>query len=81
MYKKGLKFDMEKSNLNKSSEIEWKEMYRVEVSSMFAALVNLGTEADINSVWETIRENIKIYLQDKLCYQLKKHKPWFDEGY
>jgi hypothetical protein len=31
---------------------------------------------DINRFWETIRENINISAQE-----LKKYKPWFDEGY
>jgi hypothetical protein len=36
---------------------------------------------EINSVWETIRENIKISAKESLGYcELKKHKPWFDEG-
>jgi hypothetical protein len=35
----------------------------------------------INISWETIiRENIKISAEQNLgCYELKKHKPWFDE--
>jgi hypothetical protein len=44
-------------------------------------LENLDAEVDINSAWEIIRENIKI--SGKLIigyYELKKHKPWFDEG-
>jgi hypothetical protein len=36
----------------------------------------------INSVWETIRENINISANEGLGYsELKKHKPWFDQGY
>jgi hypothetical protein len=36
---------------------------------------------DINSAWETMRENIKMSANDSLCYyELRKHKPWFDEG-
>jgi hypothetical protein len=36
---------------------------------------------DINSDWETIEENIKISAKDSLDnYELKKHKPWFDQG-
>jgi hypothetical protein len=36
---------------------------------------------EINSAWETIRENIKISAKESLGYfKLKKHKPWFDEG-
>jgi hypothetical protein len=37
---------------------------------------------DINRAWETIRENIKISAKVSLgYYELKKHKPWFEEGY
>jgi hypothetical protein len=44
-------------------------------------LENLGFEVDINRAWETIRDNIKISTKGSLCYyELKKHKPWFDEG-
>jgi hypothetical protein len=39
---------------------------------------------EINSAWETIRENIKILAKESQGYlgyfELKKHKPWFDEG-
>jgi hypothetical protein len=36
---------------------------------------------DIKRAWETIRENIKISAKVSLgYYELKKHKPWFDEG-
>jgi hypothetical protein len=36
---------------------------------------------EINSAWETIRENIKISSKESLGYfELKKHKPWLDEG-
>jgi hypothetical protein len=35
---------------------------------------------DINRAWETIRENTKISAKCSLgYYELKKHKPWFDE--
>jgi hypothetical protein len=51
------------------------------VSNRFAALEDLDTEVEINSAWETIRENIKISAKESLGYfELKKHKPWFDEG-
>jgi hypothetical protein len=64
----------------KLNTVEGKEQYRVEISNRFAAFKNLDTEVNINSAWETIRENIKISAKDKLDYELKKHKPWFDEG-
>jgi hypothetical protein len=35
----------------------------------------------INSAQETTRENIKISTKESLGYfELKKYKPWFDEG-
>jgi uncharacterized protein YaaR (DUF327 family) len=44
-------------------------------------LEDLDTEVEINSAWETIRENITISAKESLGYsELKKHKPWFDEG-
>jgi hypothetical protein len=42
-------------------------------------LEELGTEVEINSTWETIRENIKMSAKESLCfYELKNHKPWFE---
>jgi hypothetical protein len=39
------------------------------------------TEVDINRTWKTVRENIKIDAKGSVgYYELKKHKPWFDEG-
>jgi hypothetical protein len=36
---------------------------------------------EINSVWETIRENIKISAKESIGYfEFKKHKTWFDKG-
>jgi hypothetical protein len=44
-------------------------------------LEDLDAEVEINRAWETIRENIKISAKESLGYfDLKKHKPWFDEG-
>jgi hypothetical protein len=44
-------------------------------------LEDLDAEVDINSAWETVREDIKISAKDSLYYyELKKHKPWFEEG-
>jgi hypothetical protein len=40
--------------------VEGKEKYRVEVSNRFAALEDLDAEVEINAIWETIREKIKI---------------------
>jgi hypothetical protein len=44
-------------------------------------LDELHTEVEINSAWETIGDNINISAKENLRYfELKKHKPWFDEG-
>jgi hypothetical protein len=53
---------MERFNLKKLNEVEGKEQYCVEVSNRFGALEDSDTEVEINSPWEMIRENIKIYL-------------------
>jgi 50S ribosomal subunit-associated GTPase HflX len=69
---------MERFNLKKLNKVEVKEQYHVEVSNRFAAL---DTEVEINSAWEMIRENINISAKESLGYcELKKQKPWFDEG-
>jgi hypothetical protein len=61
--------------------VEGKEQFHVDVSNRFAALENLDTEMEINSAWETIRENINISAKESLgYYELKKHKSWFDDG-
>jgi hypothetical protein len=67
--------------LKKFNEVEGKEQFRVEVSNRFAPLEDLDVEVEINSAWEIIRENINISAKECLDYfELKKHKPWFDEG-
>jgi hypothetical protein len=44
-------------------------------------LEDLDAEVEINSAWETIRENKKISAKESLSYfELKKHKPCFDKG-
>jgi hypothetical protein len=75
------RFHMERFNLKKLNDAEGKEQFLVEVSNRFAALEDLDTEVEINSTWETIRGNIKISAKESLGYfELKKHKPRFDEG-
>jgi hypothetical protein len=59
------RFDMERFNLKKLNDVE---QLRVEVSNRFAALEGLDTEVEINSAWETIRENIKISAKESLGY-------------
>jgi hypothetical protein len=75
------RFHVERFNLKKLNEVENKEQYLSEVSNRFAGLEDLDAEVEIDSALETIRENIKILSKESLGYfELKKHKPWFDEG-
>jgi hypothetical protein len=44
-------------------------------------LQDLDAEVEINSAWETTRENIKISAKERVYYfEFKKHKPWLKEG-
>jgi hypothetical protein len=73
--------DMERFNPKKSDEVEGIEQHWVEISSRFAALENLDDDVHINRAWKTISKNITISAKGSLgYYELKKHKPWFDEG-
>jgi hypothetical protein len=73
---------MEMLNIKKLNEVEDKEKYQVEVSDKSATLENLSTEVEINSAREMIRENIKVSGKESLgFYGMKKHMPWFNEGY
>jgi hypothetical protein len=66
----------------KLNEVESKEQYRVEISNRVAALENLDAEVDIDRAWETIRRDIETSAKESLgYYELKKHKPWLDEGW
>jgi hypothetical protein len=70
------RFHMERFNLKKLNELESKEQFRAKVSNSLATLEDLDAEVEINSAWETIRENIKISGKDSAgYYKLKKHKP------
>jgi hypothetical protein len=72
---------MERFNLKKLNKVESKERFWIEVSNKFATLEDLDAEVEINSARKMIRENIRISAKESLGYfELKKHKPWFDEG-
>jgi hypothetical protein len=44
-------------------------------------LEDSDAQVEINSAWETIRENINISAKESLgYYESKKHTPLFDEG-
>jgi hypothetical protein len=59
---------MERFNLKKLNEVEGKEKYRIEVSNKFVALAESDADMEINSAWETIRENINIPDKERLNY-------------
>jgi hypothetical protein len=45
-------------------------------------LEDLDAEVEINSACEVVRESIKVSFKESMGYfELKKHKPWFDEGF
>jgi L-cysteine desulfidase len=74
------KFQMESFNLKKLNKVKGKGKYRVEVSNRFAALKELDAEVEINTIWETSRENTNISaIEIQGYYGLKKHKTWLDE--
>jgi hypothetical protein len=56
-------------------------MVNAEISNRFTALENLDAEVDINRALKTIRQNNKISVRDSIGhYEMKKHKPQFNEG-
>jgi len=62
--------------------VEVKEECQVKISHRFAATENIGNNDDINRVSENTRDNTKILAAEILgYYELKHHKPWFDEEY
>jgi hypothetical protein len=62
------RFDMERFNLKKLNDVEGKEQFCVKISTRFATFEDLDMEVDINSAWETIRENIKILAKESQGY-------------
>jgi hypothetical protein len=59
---------VERFNLKKLNEVDNKEQCRVEVSNRLSALEDLDTEVEINSAWETFRNNMKI--SEKRVYDI-----------
>jgi hypothetical protein len=68
------KFDMERFDLRKLSELEVINQYQIWISNRFAVLENFNDRASEN------KENIITSTKESLSlYELKQHKPWFDE--
>jgi hypothetical protein len=75
------RFLIQRLNIKELNGVQCKEQFCIELSNKFPALEDLNAEAEINSAWETIRENIKISAKESLGYfEFKNHKPCFDEG-
>jgi hypothetical protein len=62
---------MERFNLKKLNKLDVEEKYCIGFSNRFAALEDLDAEVEINTIWETIGENIKVSARDPrlLCTQ------------
>jgi hypothetical protein len=74
------KFDAERFNLRKLSEMEMRKQYQIKISKRFAVLEDLNDSKDINRAWENTKESTKTPAKDSLVlHKLKQHKPWFDE--
>ena len=50
---------MERFNLRKLNELEFRKQYQIKISKRSVALKNLNDSEDMNRVWENIKENIK----------------------
>ncbi|KAJ4427064.1 hypothetical protein ANN_26863 [Periplaneta americana] len=70
-------------NIPKFKDEETKQNYQLDISNRFATLESpdeVEKELDVNSVWENIRDRIKIAAEQSIGYsETKKKKPWFDE--
>ena len=76
------KFDVDRFNIRKLNELEVRKQYQItrKILNRIVALENLGDSEDINRAWENLKENIKTSAKEGLSlYELKQHKPWFDE--
>jgi hypothetical protein len=54
------KLDMQRFDLRKLNDAEFKEEYRVKIINRFAALENFDDNVDMYRAWDNIRENIKL---------------------
>jgi hypothetical protein len=58
-----------------------KDRYHFEISYWFPAFEDIDDGVDISRACETARENVKVSTRERQgCCELKRHKPWFDEG-
>jgi hypothetical protein len=68
--------------LKKLNDLNVRKEYEIKIPNRFAALENLSDSGDINRAWENIENNMKTSFKNGVyLYELKQHKPWFDEEY
>ena len=71
---------MERLNIGKINELEFRKQYQIVIFYRFAALENLNDSEDINMARENIKEIIKTSAKDSLgLCEMKQRKPRFDE--
>jgi hypothetical protein len=64
----------------KTSSLEVRKQYQIEITNRFASLEYLSEDEDIHRACESIKVNIKTSAKESLgLYEMKQHKPWFDE--
>jgi flagellin-specific chaperone FliS len=71
---------VERFNLRKLYDLEFKKQYQIEISNRIVALENLRDNENIFRAWENIKENIKTSAKESLgLHRLKQHKLWIDD--
>ena len=68
-------FVVERFNLRSLKELEVRKQCQIKITNRFATFENLNESNDINSAWHS-KTSTK---EDLGLYELKQHKPWFDE--
>ena len=70
---------MERFNLRKLSDLEVRKQYQIKISIRLAVLENLNKSEEINKLQKTLQRVSKPQLKSIGLYELKQHKPHFDE--
>jgi hypothetical protein len=72
------KFDLERINLKKLSELEVRKQCQIDTSNSSTALWNLNDVEDIKRAWESVKENFRFVPKESLgLHERKQHEPWF----
>ena len=76
------KFNVERFNLRKLSELEARKQYQIKISNRYRALENLNDSEGINKAKENVIEHIKPSAKRSLgLFELKQRKLWFGDEY